>query len=63
MQLFNSKDHGKSWKFHSIVNAGASGYSALTVLPNGSVAVLYERRNGTQVVFVPQQISFKILVD
>jgi hypothetical protein len=62
MQLFNSKNEGKSWQYHSTIDRGASGYSALAILSNGSVAVLYERRNGTQVVFVPQQISFKVLI-
>ncbi len=38
-----SYDEGKTWPVAKLVNAGFSGYSCLTVLPNGEIGVLYER--------------------
>ena len=38
-----SYDEGKTWPVAKLLNTGFSGYSCLTVLPNGELGVLYER--------------------
>ena len=38
-----SYDEGKSWPVSQTINAGPSGYSCLTILPNRDVGCLYER--------------------
>jgi sialidase-1 len=40
-----SCDDGKSWSGRRVIEPGSSAYSTLAVLPDGSVAVLYERAN------------------
>ncbi|QFG22782.1 exo-alpha-sialidase [Actinomadura sp. WMMB 499] len=37
-----SRDDGASWPHHALLKPGASGYSTLAVLPDGSVAALHE---------------------
>jgi sialidase-1 len=38
-----SYDEGKSWPIERLVYAGYSAYSAMTVLPHGRIAILYEK--------------------
>jgi len=38
-----SYDEGESWPIERLVYAGYSAYSAMTVLPDGRIAVLYEK--------------------
>ena len=38
-----SSDSGKTWPVSRLLNAGPSAYSNLAVLPDGSIACLYER--------------------
>jgi sialidase-1 len=38
-----SYDEGKTWPVERMLNEGLSGYSCLTVLPDMSIACLYER--------------------
>ena len=38
-----SYDSGKTWPVSRLLNAGRSAYSNLAILPDGSIACLYER--------------------
>ena len=38
-----SYDEGKTWPVAKLLNAGPSGYSCLTTLPDGQIGCLYER--------------------
>ena len=38
-----SYDEGESWPGSRLLHAGPSAYSSLAVLPDGSIACLYER--------------------
>jgi sialidase-1 len=38
-----SYDEGKTWPVGKLLNAGPSGYSCLTVLPDVKIGCLYER--------------------
>ena len=38
-----SYDSGKTWPVSRLLNAGPSAYSNLAILPDGSIACLYER--------------------
>ena len=38
-----SYDEGKTWPVAKLLNAGPSGYSCLTVLPDMKIGCLYER--------------------
>ncbi|MFD2158151.1 exo-alpha-sialidase [Rubritalea tangerina] len=40
-----SYDEGKTWSDGKVVNPGASAYSSLTILKDGSIGVLYENGN------------------
>ena len=37
-----SSDEGKSWSLQRVLHEGPAAYSCLTVLPDGSIACLYE---------------------
>ena len=49
-----SYDDGKSWPVSKVVHAGPSAYSCLTVLPDGTIGLLYE--NGRDSPY--EQVSF-----
>lgn len=38
-----SYDDGKTWKYSKVIYSGPSAYSDLTVLPNGDIAVFFEK--------------------
>jgi sialidase-1 len=62
MSLHISTDNGSSWQLSSVIDDGPSGYSALAVLTNNSVALLYERSPPPpQLVMIPQHISFTVV--
>lgn len=42
LKLFKSKDGGKTWFSNSLIYDEAAGYSCISFLPDGSMAVLYE---------------------
>jgi hypothetical protein len=44
-----------------VVESGRSAYSDMQFLPDGSLAVLYERTNDTDPIFIPDAIVFKNL--
>merc|ERR1711934_646223 len=60
MSLQVSKDYGNTWQLLRQLDAGPSGYSALTVTPSQDVGILYERSNQTRIVFLPQNISYVV---
>ncbi|MCB1122381.1 MAG: glycoside hydrolase [Verrucomicrobiae bacterium] len=43
-----SYDEGKTWPVSKVLDAGPSGYSDMSVGPDGTVYVLYEKGQGTQ---------------
>lgn len=43
MTIRLSYDEGKTWPIERLIYAGYSAYSAMTVLPDGRIAVLYEK--------------------
>ncbi len=45
MTIRVSYDEGRSWPVSKLLNPGASAYSALAVLPDATIACLYERGN------------------
>ncbi len=49
-----SMDGGRSWPLRKLIHAGPSGYSCLTILPDGNVGLLYE--NGDKSPY--EKISF-----
>jgi len=53
-----SHDDGRSWKRHAAVWPEAAGYSALAVLGDGSLGLLYDRNNRTMVVFEARGVTF-----
>ncbi len=61
LTLHESRDGGATWAAVKVIDARDSGYSALTILPNGSLACLYERSNVTQIIFLPDHISFEVI--
>lgn len=62
MTLWSSTDHGMSWQLAVAVNPGKTGYSSLQIMPDGrQVALLYERSNSTEFIFLPTHISFLIV--
>jgi len=38
-----SEDDGRTWPFARLIHAGPSVYSCPAVLPDGTIALLYER--------------------
>lgn len=42
MTIKTSYDEGKTWRYGKVLFAGPSGYSSMTVLPDGSIGMLYE---------------------
>jgi sialidase-1 len=62
LTLFTSKDAGLSWQPQFLIDDGpSSAYSAMVIMPNSSIGILYERSQTLQVIFVPDHISFKII--
>ena len=43
LSLFFSRDEGKTWGNPVTVCAGGSAYSSLTLLPDGSIGIYYEK--------------------
>lgn len=42
LSLFRSRDAGRSWQAMAVIEAGASGYSDLALLPDGRVLCVFE---------------------
>ncbi len=42
MTIRVSYDEGKTWQNSKVLYEGPSGYSSMTILPDGSIGILYE---------------------
>ena len=70
LALFLSEDGGLSWSRTESIWPGSSAYSALVATADGGLAVLFERSDcsgygpppGCPLVFLPEHISFQVLV-
>ena len=58
MTIFKSLDGGMSWNMWRQIDSGNAGYSSMSVLPNGSVAILYESSKEENIVMLPDRIVF-----
>jgi len=56
-----SKDQGTTWSVLQNIFPGRSAYSALALLKDGSVGLLYEKSTLPQIIFLPEAISFRIV--
>lgn len=56
-----SADQGKSWKLLKVLDPGAAAYSAMVIMDDYTIGVLYERASITRTVFIPDYISFQII--
>lgn len=61
LSLYVSKDYGKSWVLVKLVFAGSSSYSALTLLDENKIGLLYEWANKTDIIFDPDYISYTVV--
>lgn len=57
MTLRLSYDEGNTWPVSNLVYAGSSAYSAVTLLGNGDVGLLFETANYGRIDFVRRSIS------
>ncbi len=73
MTLHVSSDEGRSWRYVKTIDKGTnnptlltvkgpSAYSSLVVLPDMSIGLLYEWSKELTSVFVPDHISFKVIL-
>jgi hypothetical protein len=46
-----SYDEGKTWPVSRVITSGASAYSALTIINDGSIGLFYEKGSAIQMVF------------
>ena len=51
MTLRLSQDGGLTWPVSRLLYAGSSAYSSLTILPDGSIGLFFERDNYTKITF------------
>lgn len=61
LTLWTSDNLGERWKFVKTIFPGPSAYSALTIMTDQSIGLLYEWANKTRNIFEPDYISFKII--
>jgi len=52
MSVRISYDEGKSWSKGKTVDSGSSAYSSMTVLPDGSIGLVYEKDDYQKIAFV-----------
>eukprot|EP00050_Salpingoeca_kvevrii_P008576 m.303703 g.303703 ORF g.303703 m.303703 type:complete len:390 (-) comp16122_c0_seq1:124-1293(-) len=62
MTLWVSKDHSDSWQLVKVIDSGPAAYSALTLLPDGSIGLLYEWAEKMRLVFLPDHTSFLVVM-
>jgi sialidase-1 len=60
LTLHSSSDLGQSWQIDHVIDPGHSAYSAMALLPNQSIGILFERSNNSDIIFVPDHISYTI---
>lgn len=58
LSLYHSEDKGEHWSLIKTIYSGSSAYSALTLLPDQSIGLLYEWANKTDFIFQPDYITF-----
>jgi sialidase-1 len=51
-----SRDNGRSWPKHTLIDAGPSAYSDLVALPGARLGILFERGNVGGIVFLTRPI-------
>lgn len=61
LSLYTSKDQGENWTFEKTIYPGSSSYSSLTVMKDQSVGLLYEWANQTDIIFVPDYMTFTVV--
>lgn len=53
-----SEDDGSTWPFARLIEEGSSAYSALALLPDGAIGLLYERDNYGRLTFTRFNLSW-----
>jgi sialidase-1 len=53
-----SYDEGQTWPVSKLIHAGSSAYSCMTVLPNRSIGLLYERDGYRKITFARFDLSW-----
>ncbi|CAF3410935.1 unnamed protein product [Rotaria socialis] len=61
LSFYISDDHGENWAFVKTIHQGSSSYSSLTIMNDGSIGLLYEWANKTDIEFQPDYITFTIV--
>jgi len=61
LSLYISEDNGDNWTFTKTIFQGSSSYSSLTTLNDQSIGLLYEWANNTDLVFLPDYMTFTIV--
>ncbi|MGA0846268.1 MAG: exo-alpha-sialidase, partial [Luteolibacter sp.] len=51
MTIRLSQDAGQTWPVSRLLYSGSSAYSSLTILPDGSIGLFFERDNYTKITF------------
>lgn len=59
LTIHRSDDEGVTWDRQMLVHAGPAAYSSMQILPNGTLAILYERGE-TPAAFFAQRIVFEL---
>eukprot|EP01064_Diplonema_japonicum_P026887 TRINITY_DN38492_c0_g1_i1.p1 TRINITY_DN38492_c0_g1~~TRINITY_DN38492_c0_g1_i1.p1 ORF type:complete len:389 (+),score=58.69 TRINITY_DN38492_c0_g1_i1:64-1167(+) len=68
MTIWTSSDAGGTWDPQASVDVGSSAYSALAVLANQTnpgavnIGILFERAEKKEIVFVPDHISYRMVL-
>jgi len=58
MSVSLSCDEGNTWELSKTLYPGSSAYSAMSVLKNGNIGLLYERNDYSEIVFLSFPISW-----
>jgi sialidase-1 len=61
LSMHRSYDLGQTWEAYEIVDAGATAYGSLSLLSNGSIALLYEWAKEEKLMFDPDYFSLRIV--
>ena len=61
LSLYISTDRGENWIFNRTIHEGSSSYSSLTIMKDQSVGLLYEWANQTDLLFVPDYMTFTVV--
>ncbi|UJR32843.1 hypothetical protein I4U23_020305 [Adineta vaga] len=61
LSLYISKDNGENWNYIKTIFPGSSSYSSLTIMNDRSIGLLYEWAKKTDLVFLPDYITFTVV--